>query len=42
LEGGGDMANALTFDRDGRLVAGGFVTQQTSGEQHGALVRLIP
>jgi hypothetical protein len=42
LEGGGDTANALTFDRGGRLVAGGFVTQQASGQQHCALVRLIP
>jgi hypothetical protein len=35
------MANALTFDRGGRLVAEDFLTQQASGQQHGALVRLI-
>ena len=39
---GGGTANALTFGRGGRLVAGGFAAQQASGQQPCALVRLIP
>ncbi len=42
FEGGPDFGNALTFDRAGRIVAGGQATQKSSGQSHFALTRLIP